>query len=85
MYPLYQCHKFVHALKIRNVAQVIDGFNSHYELIPEDEQYDPVVITEEWKTKHDPQPGGYYVVYDDGYTSFSPAQAFEDGYTLIAS
>ncbi len=25
--------------------------------------------------------GGYYVVYEDGYKSFSPAGAFESGYT----
>ncbi len=33
--------------------------------------------------KHDPKPGGYYVVYEDGYTSWSPADAFEGGYTRI--
>lgn len=27
--------------------------------------------------------GGYYVVYEDGYESWSPAEAFEKGYTLI--
>lgn len=26
---------------------------------------------------------GYYVVYDGGYKSFSPAEAFEGGYTKI--
>lgn len=31
-----------------------------------------------------PKPGDYYVVYDDGYTSLSPAKAFEEGYTLIS-
>lgn len=33
--------------------------------------------------KHKPVAGGYYVVYKDGYKSFSPADAFEDGYTRI--
>lgn len=33
--------------------------------------------------KHGPQVGGYYVVYADGYISYSPAAAFEDGYRLI--
>jgi hypothetical protein len=33
--------------------------------------------------KHNPQVGGYFVEYDDGYHSFSPAEAFEAGYTLI--
>jgi len=28
-------------------------------------------------------PGDYYVVYEDGYKSISPAKAFEEGYTLI--
>jgi hypothetical protein len=32
-----------------------------------------------------PKAGDYYVVYEDGYTSLSPAKAFEDGYTLISS
>jgi hypothetical protein len=27
--------------------------------------------------------GGYYVVYEDGYKSFSPASAFENGYTRL--
>ena len=33
--------------------------------------------------KHNPEAGGYYVVYEDGYKSFSPAKAFEEGYTRI--
>ena len=30
------------------------------------------------------EAGGYYVVYDDGYTSWSPAEVFEDGYEEIS-
>ena len=30
-----------------------------------------------------PEVGGYYVVYEDGYKSFSPAGAFESGYTPL--
>jgi bacterioferritin-associated ferredoxin len=37
----------------------------------------------EFVDKHKPQVGGYIVIYDDGYTSFSPAKAFEEGYTRI--
>jgi hypothetical protein len=33
--------------------------------------------------KHDPQVGGYYVQYDDGYESWSPAEAFEAGYVRM--
>jgi hypothetical protein len=31
--------------------------------------------------KHKPQVGGYFVQYRDGYKSFSPAAAFEEGYS----
>lgn len=32
-----------------------------------------------------PAPGDYFVEYDDGYQSWSPAKAFEEGYTLLAA
>jgi hypothetical protein len=28
---------------------------------------------------------GYYVMYEDGYISWSPSKAFEQGYTEIAA
>ncbi len=40
-------------------------------------------VSQEYMAKHDPQPGGYYVRYADGYESFSPAKAFEGGYATI--
>jgi hypothetical protein len=40
-------------------------------------------VSLEYLDKHSPQAGGYYVVYEDGYRSYSPAAAFEAGYTLI--
>lgn len=42
-----------------------------------------IPVSKEWLDKHNPQPGGYYVVYQDGYASYSPAKAFEEGYTRI--
>jgi len=33
--------------------------------------------------KHNPVVGGYVVLYKDGYASFSPAEAFEEGYTDV--
>ena len=36
-----------------------------------------------WMRKHEPQVGGYFVVYKDGYCSFSPAEPFESGYTPV--
>lgn len=40
-------------------------------------------LTPEYVAKHKPEVGGYYVVYEDGYKSFSPASAFESGYTRL--
>lgn len=42
-----------------------------------------VAVDMAWIEKHKPVIGGYYVRYADGYESFSPADAFEAGYTAI--
>lgn len=34
--------------------------------------------------KHAPKAGGYFVAYEDGYKSWSPAEAFESGYTRLS-
>jgi hypothetical protein len=78
--PKYECHKTVHALKIREVTEVPSGGAI---LIPEDTRYAGIDVDAEWVSKHSPEAGGYYVSYDDGYKSYSPAAAFENGYTLI--
>jgi hypothetical protein len=83
--PRYKCHKEVHALKINEVRQspkepAVDG--GTWELVV-GEGFSPITISHEWYTKHAPQAGGYYVVYADGYKSFSPAEAFEGGYARI--
>lgn len=80
--PKYLCHKEVHALKIKDVVLMV-GEGNGARLTPADDLYVPFVVTEEYVQKHQPVAGGYYVVYKDGYKSFSPAEAFEDGYTLI--
>lgn len=86
--PKYRCHKEVWALKI---AEVIDPTKPGNEsdgsrvLRFEGATYAPMRVPHSYVRKHDPQAGGYYVVYEDGYASFSPAKAFEDGYTRIAA
>ena len=83
----YKCHKEVGALKIAKIEQSsADKENTcggTWELIPENENNTNIVVSHAWYCKHLPKEGGYYVVYDDGYASFSPAQAFESGYTLL--
>jgi hypothetical protein len=70
----YKCHKIVQA------AQIIWRNGLMLEL----RDYGTIEMTVKWMEKHDPQIGGYYVRYDDGYASYSPAKAFEEGYTLLA-
>ena len=78
--PKYQCHKQVWALKIAGI--VIDQHGMVY-FQPAEAGYDKVPLTPEYFAKHKPEVGGYYVVYDDGYKSYSPAAAFEGGYKRI--
>lgn len=73
--PNYVSHKQVWALRIKS----IDGAT----ITPDDEGYAPFEVDEQYLAKHSPHVGGYYVVYADGYKSFSPAAAFEQGYTRI--
>jgi hypothetical protein len=54
------------------------------EITPADPGFAPFRVTVGYVEKHKPQVGGYFVQYADGYKSFSPAQVFEEGYTLIS-
>jgi hypothetical protein len=78
--PVYRSHKEVWALKIR-------GFEFETRTItPEDKGYAPFSVEQEWVDRNAMKQdvaGGYYVVYEDGYKSWSPAQAFEKGYTQV--
>jgi hypothetical protein len=79
--PRYKSHKTVYALKIK--AAENDG-NPGMVLTPEDrENYAPFRVDQKFLDRNDLTPGGYYVVYEDGYKSFSPAKAFEEGYTRL--
>ena len=80
----YLSHKRVRAFKIVEITSGLsitdetclvsdtDGTNSQ-----------GTSVSPEYVAKHVPVVGGYYVRYDDGYESFSPAAAFEAGYTLV--
>ena len=77
--PKYRCHKEVRAAKIATIKTPTNGTGV---LIFEDENLWRVTVSKEYMQKHQPYEGGYYVKYADGYESFSPADAFEEGYTL---
>jgi len=89
--PKYKCHKEVWALKIsaidfdRDTARTENRETDGSAMItPAEKGYASFKVDRDYVHKHNPQAGGYYVVYEDGYKSFSPAKAFEDGYARIA-
>ena len=85
--PRYKCHKEVWALKIKSIVRDGEGENRETDgsatITPEETAYAPFRVEHEYMFKNKPQVGGYYVVYKDGYKSYSPAEAFEEGYTKI--
>ena len=78
--PKYRCHKEVHALKILSI-DILD--NGDAIIMPEEDGYASFQVPVEYVEKHKPEVGGYYVVYEGGYKSWSPAEPFESGYTRI--
>lgn len=85
--PRYKCHKEVWALKIERAEMIVrehDGAVTGYTLHFEEPGYAPIEVSSEWARRTDSAlAGGYYVVYDDGYKSYSPAAPFESGYTRL--
>lgn len=78
--PQYKCHKVVRAGKILATARNpnedavfldVDGVVNKWLSAPAG-----------WLNKHNPDIGGYLVAYEDGYLSYSPAAAFEAGYSV---
>jgi hypothetical protein len=80
--PKYKCHKEVWALKIKHINLLANEGETAV-IFPEEERYAPIEVNKEYMQKHKPKVGGYFVVYQDGYRSFSPAAAFEEGYSKI--
>lgn len=78
--PKYQSHKQVWALKIKEIEHKGDGAI----ITPEEPGYAPFEVDAPYMIRHTPIVGGYYVVYADGYKSFSPAEAFRGGYTRVS-
>jgi hypothetical protein len=81
--PKYQSIKQVWGLKIKDIVPKPTEVNQESDgsmwMIPEEEGYDKISLSHEFFKKHNPHVGGYYVVYKDGYKSFSPATPFEEG------
>jgi len=80
--PRYKCHKEVHAVQIAAIEVHEDGSAT---IAPKDAGFATFKTAPKWAdrfqgTDEDP---GYYVVYSDGFASWSPSKAFESGYSRI--
>lgn len=79
--PKWQSHKIIEAGLIFGILNRSNGSASlSLDLSPVQEA-GVVEVSAEYVQKHNPQVGGYYVRYPDGYESWSPAASFEEGYT----
>lgn len=78
--PQYRSHKIVSGLKIKKIE--LNNFKGA-ELSFKDQGYPNIQVSPAYMEKHRPESGGYYVIYENGYLSWSPGDVFENGYTLI--
>ena len=69
------------AVEIEKLEEV--NLNDGMMLHPVFTDIPPFYISREYIDKHNPQVGGYFVEYEGGYLSWSPADVFEDGYERI--
>ena len=95
MLPKYKCHKEVQAAEIVGVyiySEAGKGYKANHAVlrvkfpspeIDKDIEWSYIHVPLSYIDRHNPKPGGYYVLYEDGYQSYSPAKPFEDGYTFI--
>lgn len=75
--PSYKSHKTVRALEISAIGDLLHGYRS---LAFCEAGFAGKTVPENMFSRYTPVPGDFYVVYDDGYQSFSPRKAFVEGY-----
>lgn len=83
--PIYQSHKKVKAVKISAVE--IAEMGTAYIASRELNEGERIEAPPGWADRFhgDEEDLGYWVQYADGYQSWSPSAAFQDGYTRIQS
>lgn len=88
--PRYRSHKEVRALKIIRYGRERGSAGSAHQpggefnwYMFEDKSERSIRMDDPMLARYSPTVGDYLVVYADGYESFSPGAAFEEGYTRI--
>jgi hypothetical protein len=82
MFPKYRSHKVVCAAQITNI-RIVDRDINNGCIIELEGIEQPVHVSKEAMDRYEPRIGGYLVQYADDYVSFSPEDAFKEGYTRI--
>ena len=77
--PQYKCHNIVKGSKI--VEMEMQG--SGGALVKLKDKEEPVILMADFFLRFKPAVGAYLVVYEYGYVSVSPTDAFESGYNRL--
>ena len=67
--PRYKSHKIVEAAKIATIGVGRDGNHRLFRSLADGAVTPGIIVTAQYMEKHNPQKGGYYVRYPDGYES----------------
>lgn len=82
--PQYQSHKRVWAAPIAEPAMLtITGKGQPQVTVLVGDERKPIDVPGDIFARGEPSPGDYLVVYPDGYKSWSPKGAFEEGYIRV--
>lgn len=82
--PRWKCHKVVRASKITQLERRQLDDEPPVFLVHVEDLDTPIEVPQEYLTKRPtPAVGGYFVLYRDGYMSWSPASEFDDGYDRL--
>lgn len=75
----YRNFREVQATKIHDIVQHPDGIF----LIPQDQMIGRIKVDRAFLASHQPSPGGYYVVKENGIRCFIHATEFESEYHRV--
>jgi hypothetical protein len=78
--PLWRSHKIVEAAPITSISRAPDPCWVEVSVSMNTLRFD---VPPNFFARGLPSMGDYFVRYDDGYVSWSPKKAFDDGYVQV--
>lgn len=79
----YECHKKVWALEVKRVGNYRTGDDDRVVRDVTFTNGETRTLWDKIFLRYVPDAGDFYVVYEDGYESFSPRKAFLEGYKPV--